>query len=266
MARGLTSGMVTELTSGSLRPALACEIDTFSGVNVYVWSGIGTLTWNGHDWLGVGEYANISAIPETVDVIAAGIKLSLSGIPSSLINMALTDLSQGKPARIWLITLDASGNVIADPYQVFAGHVDVPVVNEAAETATIEISVENGLIDLHRPRFRRYTPADQKVDYPYDQGFNYVAQLQQATISWGVPGGIPTWGDVPLSPGFAIIEFALVLALVAGIYVLERWLLRSAVFAVVSMVMGAGLYIAVKRFVQWRQVRRLKGWGKVLGC
>ena len=61
-------------------------------------------------------------------------------------------------------------------------------VSEDAESASITLTAESRMIDLNRPRVRRYTPEDQKIDYPNDKGLDYVSSLQEAEISWGVNG------------------------------------------------------------------------------
>ena len=61
-------------------------------------------------------------------------------------------------------------------------------VQESVETAVITVSVENRLIDLEKPRVRRYTPEDQKIDLPFnvrDNGFDEVASVQNKEIIWG---------------------------------------------------------------------------------
>jgi hypothetical protein len=58
-------------------------------------------------------------------------------------------------------------------------------MDEQAETATVSISYEGRLIDLERPRARRYTHDDQQIDFPGDRGFEYVPTLQEWNGVWG---------------------------------------------------------------------------------
>lgn len=80
------------------------------------------------------------------------------------------------------------GNLIADPYQLRNGKLDISVIDDDGETATIAMQYEDRLIDLDRARERRYTSEDQAIDYPTDLGFEFVPSLQDAQIIWGGPG------------------------------------------------------------------------------
>ena len=92
-------------------------------------------------------------------------------------------------------TIDADGDVIADPVIVFSGFMDTMVINDGAETATIQVTVENRLIEFERTRGRRYTAEDQKIDYPNDKGLEFVAEMQEKEIVWGRNKVGPGGGD-----------------------------------------------------------------------
>lgn len=184
MARDLTASVITEITATSLRPFLLFEGEFASGY-VRVWSGYGDLSWNTYTWTGVGDFGSVSAIEETTETRAAGVTVSLSGIPAAMISTALGSARQGKAGKIYIGVLDANGAVIADPYLAFQGRLDVPAIDEGGDTATISIAYESRLVDLERPRERRYTPEDLQIDYSDDRGFEYVASLQDVSINWG---------------------------------------------------------------------------------
>lgn len=190
MARALTSGVIAQLTSGRVRPAVFVSIVFTSGTSFF-WTGVGPKVWNSQTWTGVGNLGEISQIQETTDVAAVGITLALNGIPSGLVNQALGECRQGNAVKVWFGFLDAADAVIADPYQSFAGRMDVPTIADGADTATISITVENRLIDLQRSRERRYTHEDQQLDFPGDLGFQYVASLQQWNGVWGQGSPLP---------------------------------------------------------------------------
>lgn len=185
MSRDLTAAMQSAVQADVVRPILIVKIATAGG-DVRVWSGYGDLTFNGEIYQGTGTLGGVSNIQESADLQANGITFSLSGVPSDLISTALGQMRQGMNAQMWFGALDVStGQLIADPYELFTGFTDVPSIDEGAETATISITVENRLIDLERPRTRRYTKEDQNLDYPGDLGFDFVPSLQDKEIIWG---------------------------------------------------------------------------------
>ena len=184
MARSLTAGMQTELAAAAKRPVILYEGEFADGF-VRFWSGVGTKTWNGETWTGAGWLGGISPIVETGGVKAKGMTVTLSGVPSDLISTVLGQSRRTLPGRLWLGFLDASDNVIADPFKCFEGRLDRPVIEDGAETATISIAYENRLIDLEHPRVRRFTAEDQQIDYPGDKGFDFVPACQEWNGKWG---------------------------------------------------------------------------------
>jgi hypothetical protein len=184
--RGLTSGMFAQIAAAKLNPVVFCYAEFQSGP-VYLWSGVGPISWNGSTWSGIGTLGSISPIQETSDVSATNIVLSLSGIPSDLLGDAMTQVRQGKQVRLWLGALDDAMNIIIDPYESFSGRMDVAVVDEGAETSTISLTVESSLVDMQRLRLVPYTDQAQQAEFPGDKGFEYVPQLQEKSIVWGRP-------------------------------------------------------------------------------
>lgn len=184
MSRNLGSSIVSEITSAQMSPFLLFEGEFASGT-LRLWSGIGDLSWNSYTWTGVGSLASISSVTETADTSAQGITVSLSGIPSSLVSLFLGDVRQGSAGKVYLGFADSSGDVISSPYMLFEGRLDVPAMEESAESAVISITYESRLIDLERPRESRYTNEDQQREFAGDLGFEFVPSLQDISINWG---------------------------------------------------------------------------------
>ena len=186
--RALTSGMQTAIAAGTVRPVIFFEgIFDSGGSDSYLrlWTGLGTIAWSGHNWIGAGELMGIGNIDETTDLSAVGFTITLNGMPSVDIGLALNDIRQGRAGKLWLGCFDASGNLIADPYPLRRGRLDYSVVDESGDTCTVRIQYEDRLIDQERPRECRYTSADQQIDYPADLGFEFVPNLQDKQIQWG---------------------------------------------------------------------------------
>jgi len=188
MSRPFSAAIVTELTGQHLRPAFFLQAHFLSG-DIFLWSGVGTVQWNGNEWIGVGELAQISDIEESNDIKANNVTFTLSGIPSDMIAQAINETRQGYAVNLWFGCFGDGNNVIADPLKCFAGRMDVPMIEEGAVTSTISITVENILVDLQRSRLRNYTHQDQQIDYPGDLGFEYVPTLQDWNGVWGKAGG-----------------------------------------------------------------------------
>jgi hypothetical protein len=174
--------MITAITANAVALAILVDIQLASGT-AHVWSGSGTLVWNGNNYLGVGSFGGISEVSESSETKADGLVLQLSGIDPTLFSDCLNDIQQSAPATVWLAIF--SGSAIVAAYPMFAGAVDKPVMTLGVETLSIQLSLETRMTNLQRPTMRRYTMADQRQYYPDDIGFSWVEILNDIALLWG---------------------------------------------------------------------------------
>lgn len=186
MTRDLTAGMVTQVTADALAPIYLFE-GLFDSGALRFWTGYGSITWNGVEWTGAGDLIGISDLTESQELKAVGASITLSGMPSELIAVALLEEYQGRDINVYLGAMQGS-QIVADPYLLFGGIADVMAIEEAGETASITMTVESRLIDLERARLRRYEHEDQQLDFAGDLGFEYVPTLQDKAILFGRKG------------------------------------------------------------------------------
>lgn len=202
MSRELTPAMKSAVTADLVRPITLVQCAFDSG-NLNLWSGIGNLTVDSVEYVGAGTLLQIGEIAESAELQANGLTVALSGITEPLISKARDEDYQGREMKVLLGAIDSEGDVTANPIVVFSGFMDTMVINDGAETATIQVSVENRLIEFERTRGRRYTAEDQKIDYPDDKGLEFVAEMQEKEIIWGrnkvgaSGGGDSGGGDFP---------------------------------------------------------------------
>lgn len=188
MSRDLTDSMQAAVAAQNVAPAFLCTMAFASGF-LRVWSGMGDIVWNGDLYTGVGIYGGVSKIEETKKVSANGLQLSLTGIPSAMVSIALNEHYRGRRVYLWLALFDpVTGAMIASPTRVFSGRMDTMKIADNGSTSDIVISCESRLIDLERPRERRFTHEDQQALFPGDKGLEYVAGLQNKEVFWGRSG------------------------------------------------------------------------------
>jgi hypothetical protein len=195
----LSPAVVAALESAQIRPAFFVQI-VFASETVWVWGGLGTIAPigpaydpaatfpYGQEWTGLGWLGQIESIPQTTEVTAENITLTLSGIPAELLGDAINAVRLSGSATVWLAFLDANNNVIPDPIQLWQGETDVPTVVDGAETCTLSLTVENSLIALNLASNRRFTTIDQQLDFPGDTGFDYVTAMQDLFLPY--PDGL----------------------------------------------------------------------------
>jgi len=205
MTRTLPTSVIDALDDNVVYPLFAIELN-FDGADVLrLWTGIGTLNVQGVDWTGAGTLLNVSSIEETTEIAAKGATLSLTGIPSEVVSLALSTPYQGRTCKIYfglfkaskIIKEDSSFLLLEDGSkiyledlnagftEIFSGYMDQMDIEELPETSTIQLRVENKLIDLERARVARYSSSYQKSIYPTDFGLDLVESLQDKEIVWG---------------------------------------------------------------------------------
>ena len=96
--RSLSANMVTEVSASQLSPILLASF-SFS-TPVRLWSGYGTITVGSVTYLGSGSLGTISPVEETTDLAARGINFQLSGVPTALVAVALSENYQGKECSV----------------------------------------------------------------------------------------------------------------------------------------------------------------------
>lgn len=204
MSRDLTTTTLAAIDDDVVYPFFAVEL-SFDSEVLRMWTGQGTFNDGVNDWVGAGNLLAISDIEETAEMSVKGATLTLSGVPSEILSLALSEPYQGRVCNIYFGTfstgkiLQESGSFIllqdgskitleatkTGFNQLFSGYMDQMNISDGGETSTIELMVENRLIDLERARVARFTSGYQKSLYPDDLGLDFVEDLQDKDIVWG---------------------------------------------------------------------------------
>ena len=210
MSRDLSTITIDNISQDVVYPFFAVELK-FDGDNVLrLWTGQGTLVLDdGTNWVGTGNLLNISAIEETSELAVKGATLTLSGVPSEVLSLALSEPYQGRVCNIYFGTF-SQGSILQESSsyillqdgsrinlettdknfnEIFSGYMDQMNIEESGETSTIQLLVENKLVDLERARVARFTSGYQKSIYAGDLGLDFVEDLQDKQISWGRKSG-----------------------------------------------------------------------------
>ncbi len=119
MPRGLPSPMITGVAANQIALCLLVVLTLATGA-AHVWSGVGTISYGGNSYLGVGSFGTVGEISEGSEARAAGTSISLSGIDTTLLGDTLNDIQIGAAATIWLATFSAGAIVAA--YSAVCGH------------------------------------------------------------------------------------------------------------------------------------------------
>lgn len=187
MARDLTAGFLSAIQQQVVHVGFAVEMLFDSGA-VRLWTGIGPITWNAQTWSGIGTLGTISGISENADLSAQGIRLGLSGIPSSLISLALTEKYRGRPVTIHVWIMDETFSNVLHSYQPWNGLMDTMTIDEGPESSALNLSCESELIDFERPAGTRLSHEEQIRRFPGDLFFQYTSTMAEVPLYWGIKG------------------------------------------------------------------------------
>ena len=186
MARTIPSSLTAVLGNSEIEPYYAVDLDFPSG-NLRLWTGFGNRTINSNTFTGSGDVMRIDGLEEAADLSSRGTTLTFSGVPSNLVNYALTEEYQGHLCQIfWGV------KSVSDVVEVFSGYMDKMTIQDDGDAATIQLTVESRLITLERPNVRRYTQASHDAviategySNTTDTFFKWVTRLQDKQIPWG---------------------------------------------------------------------------------
>jgi hypothetical protein len=206
MSRDLSAALSNSLEDNVVYPFFAIDLEFDSPNTLRLWTGYGTLVYEGISYYGTGELLGISSVEETVEMSAKGATLTLSGVPSEVISLALQEPYQGRVCKInfgmfatdnllqedgtsYILMQDGSKIRLESQQtsltEVFTGYMNQMSIEEGPESSTIQLSVENKLVDLERSRVARYTSAFQRNRFTGDAGLDFVESLQDQKLTWG---------------------------------------------------------------------------------
>ena len=206
MSRDLSAALSGTLEDNVVYPFFAVELQFDSPNTLRLWTGYGTLVYDSVSYYGTGELLGISSVEETIEMAAKGATLTLSAVPSEVISLALQSPYQGRVCKIYfgmfttdtLLQEDGTSYILMQDgskirlesqetglTEVFTGYMNQMNIEEGPDTSTIQLSVENKLVDLERPRVARYTSAYQKDKFNGDLGLDFVESLQDQKLTWG---------------------------------------------------------------------------------
>ena len=179
MSRDLTPATTAAINDDVVYPFFAVEL-IFDNETLRMWTGQGTFNDGVNDWFGAGSLLAISDIEETAEMSVRGATLTLSGVPSEVLSLALNEPYQGRVCNIYFGVRNE--NIFN---QLFSGYMDQMNIEDGPDTSTIELKVENRLIDLERARVARFTSAYQKSVYSGDKGLEFLEDMQDKPLTWG---------------------------------------------------------------------------------
>lgn len=178
---------IDELLRGrSMRAAILATFELADATHRF-WSGAGTLTWDGDEFLGVARLGRITGAGETTEIRTTETVYSLAGISDfESLNDFLSSPVRGSIATAWLAFLDEDGHVIEDPILIDQSIIDTasPVFSGDG-SAVLNLNATSAVFRWQKPIGRFITHEDQQEDFPGDTGFDRIpTEVASKQVSW----------------------------------------------------------------------------------
>ncbi len=183
MVREITAAAITASNEAPVRPVILAAMDFSSGW-VRVNSGVSSVVYDSNTYLGIGAFGSVSPVEEVLEMQEGTMNLSLTGVDTAYISLALNEHYQGRAALIYVALLDADHVLIDDPVLLFQGRMDNMEIT-LGNQGTIQVTCTNPMVDWERPRTLRYNNETQQLLYPGDKGLEFVAQSSEKQVYWG---------------------------------------------------------------------------------
>jgi hypothetical protein len=153
---------------------------------LYVHNGIGTYTFGGNDYLGVGAFGSIDTIEDTTALVSRPVNLTLSSITQEIIDEVKTENLFGRDADIYVGAINSDGELLADPDNWWSGYMENIEISLGEENA-VKIRLQSRASRLRLRSNKRYTLEEQQVVDGHDTDllFEFLPSLKDARVVWG---------------------------------------------------------------------------------
>jgi hypothetical protein len=151
----------------------------------YLWSRNGTLSYNGHDWLGSSIFGRVSGISGTTSLAVAQVTFTLAGIPVIPETENLRTCNpRGGRAQTWLAAVKGR-RIIGTPEPLVDAQLDYATVKPGDDNrVSLNIVGNIGLWKIGHSLNLIWSHEQQQVDYPGDTGMSLLPSLATKESNW----------------------------------------------------------------------------------
>ena len=179
MARGLSSNLLTELNSGSIKPVALVEIQ-FPTVQRLT-NHYKDISHNSNTYSASGHLLKISAKAENSQINVANFSIQLSAVDNAFVSIALNNVISNDEVTVDIGFIDSDETLI-DTFNYDKGFINNFSIDTKTGILTLNCTSHFG--DFSRTAGRKTNEGSQQRFYPNDKGFEFSA-LTIADLKWG---------------------------------------------------------------------------------
>lgn len=184
-ARGATAAAIAQMEAHQNKPFHLFKGEFESGT-LYLTDALGTLTWDGQAYTGVGRFISYEDLEENTDLGVTETSVNFTGVPDDIMSIFINENIVKRLVTIYRGFYDSSMAIVLDPFIIFKGRINDGDYSEDPESgkAAIRLRCSSKLIDFDKVKGRLTNTASQRQYYPEDKGFNFVPGLGEKIIVW----------------------------------------------------------------------------------
>lgn len=187
MSRGLAAANATAAQQRHVRPIVFLELRFDSGT-LRLHNAVGTYTWGGFTWSGVGALGEVAPYEESDGASAYRISYRLSGLNSTILSEALNEEVFERLAIRYDGFIGDDGQLVADPDEIRRDYMDTMEIVRGDEMESVMLNCESEHVRDTQAPGGLFSDEDQQALFASDTGFQYLSQMIDANPYWG-PGG-----------------------------------------------------------------------------
>lgn len=187
------AALVTALRNGDAHRHVFFKL-AHAGGAVLAWDGVGERVFNAETYLGVAGMARVEGVSQSSDLQNHVVSVTLNGV--ELPSLSETSLRiRDEAAELWAAWIAEDNSTVAQKL-IFKGRGLAARVVPEGDKMSIVALLRGAMADWRASPRAYYTDADWQRQYPGDDGFSFVKNLENAVVSgWSVneesSGGIP---------------------------------------------------------------------------
>lgn len=164
------------------RSSLAMLVEMQLDTPVYLTTAIVNIDWGGNTYIG-GRGLDIEAVKDSGGELQQ-LRLSLSGVPSENIALALATPIQGKLLILSTALMDPDTEAIVDVMRVWTGTLDQMPIKHGPDISAITVTAESRGVAFSRPKGVRYTDSEQARLYTGDRCLEFLISQSAHQDTW----------------------------------------------------------------------------------
>lgn len=187
LSRGVSAAFLAAL-NGIWHPVVLVYLD-WPGSVVRYHSNAGTITWDGADWFGVGNFSRISHPGEGVGMMAERVVLTVVGGTEEQLDDS-EQMVRNRDGAIYIGATTTRGGttLVGSPHEVWTGYMDAMRFTMAASDGGVEHAIQ---LDLGSGPSARAVASvfhsfeDQDAKHPGDTAGRWLINIEKRTSSLG---------------------------------------------------------------------------------